>query len=270
MTNKFQYWQERKNKIVSHTGGWKIGEGVFCHGFSMMDDLVGKKSYMQVLILNATGKLVSENLAKWFEAVFICLSWPDPRIWCNHIGALGGSYRNSIVASTCAGILAADSRTYGSRPILEGVDFIKRAVEFKTKSEDIESFVKLELKKTRGKPQFMGYARPITKGDERIIAMEPFTKSLGFDFGEHMEAAYEIEEILIRDFNEGMNINGYVSAFLADQGISPEEAYSIFTIVVNSGVLACYLDSSHQSQGAFLPIACGDIEYIGKPKRSIE
>jgi len=270
MTKSYQYWLDKRNRITSYTGGWKIGEGVFCHGLSMMDDIVGKKSYMQALMLNATGRLFSEKVAKWFEAVFICLSWPDPRIWCNHIGALGGSNRNSIVAATCSGTLAADSRTYGSRPILEGVAFVRRAVEFQDLNDDIEEFVKLELKKTRGKPQFMGYARPISKGDERIIAMEPLTKELGFETGKHMEAAYKIEEILIRDFNEGMNINGYVSAFCADQGISPEEAYAIFAIVVNSGVLACYLDASKQPQGSFLPLTCEDVEYVGREVRGIE
>jgi hypothetical protein len=76
----------RRGKIISGTGGWFPGKGVFSHGYSMLDELVGEKSYFQILILNATGKMVSRELAYWVECIYGCLSWPDPRIWCNQIG----------------------------------------------------------------------------------------------------------------------------------------------------------------------------------------
>lgn len=87
----YSYWDDQRGKIKSKKGGWRVGKKVECHGLDLMEEVVGKLSYMQVVILNATGKLVSKELAEWFEAVHICLSWPDPRIWCNRIGALGGA-----------------------------------------------------------------------------------------------------------------------------------------------------------------------------------
>lgn len=41
----YQFWDERRGKIQSKKGGWVVGKGVFNHGYSMMDDLVGKASY---------------------------------------------------------------------------------------------------------------------------------------------------------------------------------------------------------------------------------
>jgi hypothetical protein len=146
-----EFWDRQRGIIRSRKGGWIIGQGVFSHGYSMMDDLVGKVSYMQVVILNATGRLPKRRLANWVEAVYICLSWPDPRIWCNHIGALGGTVRASAVASTVAGVLAADSRTYGTRPIVEGASFIQKALKKKQAGLSVEQIVEVECAHHGGK-----------------------------------------------------------------------------------------------------------------------
>ena len=264
-----EFWDQRRSVIRSRKGGWIIGRGVFAHDYSMMDDLVGKVSYMQVVILNATGRLPERRLANWVEAVHICLSWPDPRIWCNHIGALGGTVRASAVASTVAGVIAADSRTYGTRPIIEGGNFIQKALIKKKAGISSEQIVEAECRKHGGKPYVMGYARPLAKGDERVIALEHVSEELDFPLGEHLELAYDIEQVMIRNFDEGMNINGYVAAFMSDQGFTPEEMYRIFTVVVSSGVTACFIDTRDRLAGSFLPLRCDDIDYQGTPPRSL-
>jgi citrate synthase len=124
-----EWLDARRNKIFSHNGGWFPGKGVYCHGFSMLDELVGKKTYFQIMILNATGRLVEKSVADWSEGIYGCLSWPDPRIWCNQIGALAGTARASNLVATVMGSLAADSRTYGSLPIVEGATFIQQSLK---------------------------------------------------------------------------------------------------------------------------------------------
>lgn len=246
-----------------------VGEGIFNHGYSMMDDLVGKVSYMQVMVLNATGRLPERRLADWLEAVHICMSWPDPRIWCNQIGALGGATRTSVVAAITAGVLAADAKSYGSKPLLQGVDFIQTALLDYRRGISAEEIVVNACARHRGKPNITGYARPLAKGDERVVAMERVQKMLEFPVGEHLQLALQIESVLLRDFNESMNINGYVSAFLSDFGYSNEEIYRIFAMVVNSGVTACYVDTREKTADAFLPLRCADIEYTGTPARAV-
>lgn len=235
----------------------------------MMDDLVGKVSYMQVTILNATGRLPERPVADWFEAVHICMSWPDPRIWCNQIGALGGTTRTSVVAAITAGVLAADAKSYGSKPLLQGVNFIQTALLDHQRGIGAEEIVSNACAKHRGKPNITGYARPLAKGDERVIAMERVQKALGFPVGEHLQLALQIERILLRKFNESMNINGYVSAFLSDLGYTAEEIYRIFAIVVNSGITACYTDTRDKMPDTFLPLRCADIEYTGPLARAV-
>lgn len=267
--NNYQPWEKYHGHIVSSRGGWKIGSGVQNCGYDMMDDLVGKASYMQVVVLNATGRLPSRAVADWIDAIHICLSWPDPRIWCNRIGALAGSNRVSGVAASCLGVLAAESTSYGIKPLINGVEFIEHAYAQRAKGVSVDDFVDIETNKHGGKPHLMGYARPIAKGDERIPAMEKVTENLGFSIGKHLSLAYQIEAILSARFDESMNINGYVSAFLADQGYSPKEVYRIFSAVVLSGVTACYADTADRLEGSFAPLKTTDVIYKGAKARTL-
>jgi len=263
------YLNQRRGRIISNTGGWFPGKGVFSHGYNMLDELVGEKSYFQILILNATGKMVARPLADWIEAIYGCLSWPDPRIWCNQIGALAGTARTSVVAATAIGAMATDSRSYGVLPLIEGVKFIQNALVQNKNGLNAEEIVEEITKANRGKPYIVGYIRPIAKGDERLEAMERVSENLAFSVGPHLSLAYQIEKVLMEKFDEGMNINGYVSAFLSDQNFAPQEIYQLFSMLVASGVTACYLDTFHQSPNSFLPLRCDDIDYQGAAKREV-
>jgi citrate synthase len=265
----FKLWDSYRGKIRSKKGGWIIGQSVQSHGFDLTEELVGKYSYMQVIMLNATGRMPDKRLADWIEAVHICLSWPDPRIWCNRIGALGGTVGLTPITATAAGLMASDSRSYGGRTLVEGLNLIQRTKKAIDNGAPIESFIDGELRKHGGKPHLMGYSRPIAKGDERIPAMERVTKHLGFKVGAHLKLAYQIENILSQRFDEKMNINGYISGFLADQGYTPEEVHQIFSVMVFSGITACYVDTIARPRGTFAPLGVEDAVYMGKPARSI-
>ncbi len=265
--DKTLFWDERRGMIHTRKGGWIIGEAVHNHGFSMMDDLVGKTSWFQVLHLNVIGRLPERRLADWIEAVFICLSWPDARIWCNQIGSLAGTMRASSVAGVTAGILATDSTMYGAAPLLAGVEFIRKALEKKKEGLSVEAIIREHQRRPNSLPTIMGYVRPIATGDERIEAMKRVTSDLGFGTGEHLALALEIEEVMLKKFNEGMNINGYMSGFLSDQGYSSIEVYRIFSTIVSSGVHACYAEAADHPPESFFPLQCQDIEYKGPAPR---
>lgn len=234
-----------------------------------MEDLAGQVSYMQVMILNATGKLPERKFADWCEAVYICMSWPDPRIWCNHVGALGGTLGASTVASTCAGLMTMESKLYGGKSLMEGARFIQLALQKYKNGQSVENILKEELHRTKGKCNVAGYARPIVKGDVRIEVLEHLAKKLGFSRGEHLALAFKIEECLSRDFGENMYISGYVSAFLSDQNLSAQEVYRAGSILVASGVTACHAEEESKPAGSFLPLRCDDIIYTGTPPRSL-
>ncbi len=260
----------KRNKIVSDTGGWLPGKGVFNHGYNLLDDLVVNGSYMQIVILNATGKMVDRSLADWMEAIFGCMSWPDPRIWCNQIGALAGETRASVSAATVAGTLAGDSRAYAQGALERGMDFIRSAMQQLQEGKTAAEITQAEVKANRGKPNIMGFARPLAKGDERVSALEKLTKKLDFEVGPHLKLAYDIEAELFKRFGESMNIVGYMSGFLADHGFSSSEVYRVYAVSVMSGVTACYVEYADKAANEFLPLRCDDIEYTGPSVRTVK
>lgn len=267
--HSIEWLDSRRNKIYSFNGGWFPGKGVYCHGYSMMEELIGKKTYFQIMILNATGRLVDKSIADWSEGIYGCLSWPDPRIWCNQIGALAGTARASNLAATVMGSLAADSRTYGSLPIVEGATFIRHALKKYKEGMSVAQIVTEVANANGGKPMIVGYVRPIAKGDERLEAMERVTADLGVVQGEHLMLAYEIEKYMRETYDEGMNINGYVAAVMSDNGFTPEEIYNISAVAVGSGVTACYQDTVRRPPNNFLPLRCDDIDYQGQAPRVV-
>mgnify|MGYP003970584255 FL=1 len=267
--NDTKFWDKLRGKIYAGKGGWVPGEAVYSHGYSVMDDFIGRKSFFQVLILNVTGKMVEQRLADWIENTFIGVSWPDSRIWCNQIGSLGGALQASPVASVCAGVLATDSHAYGSAPFLAAVPSIVEALSKKKNGILPEEIVKAYSSSPGSPPVIVGYARPVARGDERIPAMERVTKQLGFEIGEHLALAYEISEVLLNKYNESMNIVGYIAAFLSDRGFSDKEIYRIYSMCVNSGVHGCYVESYEQVPESFFPLHCEDIDYQGKSSRPV-
>lgn len=225
---------------------------------------------MQMLVLNATGRMISPELSKWLEGNFIGMSYPDPRVWCNQISALCGTVRTSVSAATVAGSLAADSRAYGgSKTSKQGMLFIQAALTAYKNGQTLESIVGEQNVNRQGKPVITGYARPVNKKDERLIPHEKMRKKLGFEVGEHLSLAFKIGDFLEIEYALGLNIGGYTSAFLSDQDFSPQEVYQIKSIVVSSGATACFIDAANKPAESFLPLRCDDIEYTGHQAREL-
>ncbi len=268
--SSFSEWDERRGKIKSKKGGWRIGTKVESHGYDLVNDFVGKCSYMQIVILNATGKMPTREFSAWIEAAFICLSWPDSRVWCNRVGALGGTVHATPMASVSAGNMAAESLAYGPRTFIKGMNFIKSA--YKTIREDgvaVADFIQNEVDAHGGKPHLMGYARPLVRGDERVSALERVARDNGFEVGPYVSLAFEIEEELAKKFDEVMNLNSYMSAFMIDQGVTSTDACRIYSAMVVSGVAASYVDNVDDKPGLFSPLQVDDIEYRGESERKV-
>jgi len=268
--NDISFWDQRRGRILTRKGGWIIGEAVYNHGYSMLDDFVGEVSFFQVLTLNTVGRMVERSFADWLEALFICLSWPDSRIWCNQVGSLAGTLRASPVAAVCSGILASDAKMYGPGCMTTACDFIAGALRDNNAGLSPEGIVDCHPNRRNGGiPVIAGYARPVATGDERIAAMARTAAKLGLKDGKHVSLAYEIEKIMQAKWDESMNLAGYGAAFFADQGFAAQEVYRLLSCWVNSGVHACYAEAADQPPESFFPLHCEDIDYQGKPPRSV-
>jgi len=264
-----QFWDDKQDKITTSIGKWEGGKDVIIRGYSLFNDLFDQVSYFQVLVLNVTGRLISNNLSTWLENNFMVMSYPDARIWCNQIGALSGTLKSSPTAATAAGTLCADSRIYGgSQSTLVAMNFIHKALfDFEHGLAIDDIIEKLPIK--QGMPAVPGFVRPVASDDERIEPHKKMTKRLKFPSGKHSELAEKISKFMEKKYSMGMNIDGYSAAFLLDREFSPEEIYQINALRVASGVTACYVDNLQYPENSFLPLRCEKIKYAGPKKRTL-
>lgn len=259
-------WDRNRNRISSNKGGWRIGEAVYNQGYSQLEDLVGHTSYFQVMLLNVTGRLPDIRLAKWLENTFSCASWPDSRIWCNQMGALAGSSKSTAVAGTVAGVLASDSVIYGPGVMDHCMEFIGNALKEYKNGKTVQQIVDEQFGRKGSVP---GYARPIAKGDERVVAMQRVSSDLEFVVGEHEALAMKINEYLSENHDECINVGGYMVAFLSDHGFSATEVKRMTTLIVVAGVQACHAETYDKPAGTYLPMRCDDINYVGVEDRDL-
>lgn len=265
--SRAEFWDARRNRITSRKGAWQIGRGVKAGGYSLLDDLALNKGFFDVLYLHVCGRLPERRIARWLEASFICLSFPDARIWCNQIGALGGTMRCSPTAAISAGVLASDSSLYGPGTALAACEFILDARIASEHGMSPKDF--LAERRRRRRYQTPGFSRPIAQGDDRVMVLRQLAQELGFEEGRHLDLASSLGRILGQGDHTALNMLGYVTAFWLDQGLDAVQGARIFSLCVNAGVHACYSEAADEPAGAFLPLRCEDIEYCGKPPRPL-
>lgn len=264
----FDYWDQRRQRIRSRKGGWRIGQGVSCAGYSLLDDLLGNAGFFQVLMLNVTGTLPDARLTRWLEAAFICLSFPDPRIWCNQVAALAGSARCSPVAGISAGLMASDSSIYGPGCTIAALRFIahlKRNLECGAALQDLVDkrlYTRLGL-------QAPGYSRPVAHGDARVDRMEALLVELGYEQGPHLQIAWQLDAALRARSGDSLNLLGHLAAFWLDRGFDAQQGEVLFSLCVNGGLHACYEEARSNPAGSFLPLRCDDVAYRGRAERSL-
>lgn len=258
----------RRRHIRTAIGKWFGGRDTRVRGRWLLGDLLQEISITQLKVLNITGRLIEPQLATWLEKTVFFTSYPDHRIWCNQLGALAGNGAASPVAAVAAGVLAADSRAYGS---LAQYLTVKVLEELYRRYCAGESFAELVagFPVRNGVPSISGFARPVKIADERLEPMRQFTRELGLADGPYLSFTESLAEHLRLHHQADMNAAAYACAVLMDQGFNATEVYRIRTMDVASGVLACYGDLYGSTAQAFLPQRCTDVHYDGVSPRAL-
>lgn len=267
--NDVAFWHKRRGRIYAKKGGWIPGEAVYNQGYDQLRDLAGKVSYMQVVFLNALGWLPEKRLADWLEATFVCMSWPDHRIWCNQIGSLAASLRTSSTTAIAAGLMANDSHMYGSGPLLQGALFTEEALKRKKTGMDIGQVIDSFCRRLGSKPVIVGFARPLATGDNRVPVLRALIDEFGYEIGEHLQLLNDIHEVMLKRYDESMNVNAIMNGFLLDQGLTPQQILDLYAALVQSGIHACWAETVEQPPESFFPLQCEDIDYQGKSFRQV-
>ena len=265
-----EFWDAQRGVIRSRKGGWKIGEDVVLHGLSLFNQLMGSASWCQVWLLSITGRLIERRVADYCEAFWMTMSFPDARIWCNQVSALAGTMRCTPVAGVSSGTLTSDSLQYAGWAISLSANFLVGALRQTTEPGfSMDGFFASLPKSAAGCPVMPGYSRPVALGDERVAVLHRLLTSSGIPIGEHLRLALALHHVLLSRYGEQINAGGFMAAFLLDQDFTPAQIYAFFSIAVQAGAIACYIEAMDRPAESFLPMRCDDVDYQGAPPRSI-
>lgn len=257
-----------RNRILAPKGGWVIGKGVYNQGYSMLDDLVGSLTLMQLHIFNISGRMLDKEDSEIIEACFICINWPDFRVWCNQIGAFGGNNGVDVMSSVTSGLLATNSTMYGVGTIKPIYTFIRDTYLKFLDGENLENYITNYINKYKFVP---GFYRPLVKGDLRIDAVERVRKEKKKSQGKYLEFIFQLNNVIVEIDNIHMiNIGAYITAIMMDYEFTINETEEISSCATASGILACYNSVKVLPDNSFLPLRCDDIQYKGKTIRSLD
>jgi len=263
------YWRARRRHIRTATGQWLSGKDAIVRGRSLLGECMETLDLRQLQVLEITGRLISPRLSEWIDKSVFFTSYPDPRIWCNFLGASCGTQATTPVVAHAIGCLAADSRAYGSRAQYLAAQTVERLIAEEAEGVPLEVLVE-GVPKRHGFPSLSGFARPLKVEDERLGPARELSRRLGFaPPGPAVLFAERLSNYLEAQYGLGMNVAGYGAAFLLDQGFTPDEIYRISAGRVAIGVMACYAERFGEPANAFLPLHCNDIAYRGPAARSV-
>jgi len=263
-TNKIPLAEFEDNWVTS-IGAFFPGERAVYRGkdiFTELNDI----SWMGLLLLGVTGRRLSENQIRLFDAIWaMSVSYPDPRIWNNRVAALAGTVRSTAGLASAGAAAISEAQIFGGRANIAAVDFIIEAKKLVDNGQDLESVIKNELKTNRA---IYGYGRPIVREDERNQPILNIAKDLGLADGPHLKLALEVNKILSEGrWRMKMNITGLAAALGADQGLSAREYYHWVVNCFLAGIVPCYIDAKDHPEGTFFPLSCNRISYSGAQDR---
>lgn len=249
---------ESENHWETRMGGWFRDERVVYRGQDLHADLMDM-SWMELYLYGITGRRFTEAQLKVLNAIWVCTSYPDPRIWPNRVVALAGTARSTGTLGISSGIAVSEATIYGGKAVIMATDFILKSRKKVEEGWDLPSIIKQELKDYRC---VYGFGRPIIHTDERRPHLVKLLNEVGMDNGSHFLLALEIEKFLLkRKLKMHMNYGGLIASLAADIGLTPRQFYLYCSTAFIAGKLPCLIEASEKFEGTLFPMRCDCIVY---------
>ena len=256
--------QQHADCLKSRMGGWFAGERTVFRGHDLHKDLM-EMDWVELYILGITGRRFNPEQVRLMHAIWVCTSYPDPRIWNNRVAALAASARSTGTLGIAAALAVSEAAIYGRGVDVRAFEFLTGTRKALDEGVSLADCVQEELKTHRG---IAGYGRPLTSRDERIAPMMELVRSLGLGDGPHLQLAFEVDAFLQQGrLRLCMNYGAVAAALGADLGLSTREYYLFVFPAFLAGMPPCYRESLERPEGALFPLSTSHVEYEGAPKR---
>ncbi len=213
-------------------------EKITLRGFPI-EDLIGNRSYGEVLFLLLLGKLPTIEQAQMLEAIIISVidhGVKPPSTIATVTVANTGASLNSAVA---AGILSINKFHGGA--IEDAMTAISRAVELQETigSDPIQAAEMVATDYKSKGTRISGYGHRFHAADPRTVRLFEKAKELKIA-GKFVEQAEVLEKVLSEKSNKSLPINadGAIAAILCEMDFPPKIANGIFMIARTAGLVA--------------------------------
>lgn len=249
---------ESENNWKTRMGGWFRNERVVYRGKDLHIDLMDM-SWMELYLYGITGRHFTAEQIRVLNAMWVCTSYPDPRIWPNRVVALAGTVRSTGTLAVSSAIGISEATIYGGKAIIMATDFMLKSMEKIKKGYDLASIIKEELDTYRC---VYGFGRPIIHTDERRPYLVKLLEDVGLSQEGHILLAFEIEKFLLKKKdNLHMNYGGLIAAIAADIGFTPHQFHLFVSTMFIAGKSPCFIDASEKDEGLLFPLRCNCISY---------
>lgn len=198
-------------------------------------DLVGNKTYFQVIIWAITGVALSKSDAEMLEQIGVANFAADRRVWplavTRRVAAHGGDFSSAIVA----GHAVMGSPIVGSRATGSLARFMIWAKSEVAKGRSLEAVVDEAL--SRGE-KIKGFGRPVVGPDERVAPVRAIIEKYGREGGSHLVLVQSIEELLQKKRGLQSNVAAWITAVMCDLGFSPDGVHAVTMMYLTPCVFA--------------------------------
>jgi hypothetical protein len=257
--------QEHVGVLKSRMGTFIPGSHVIFRGKDLHVDLKDM-DWMELYVFGITGRHFSPEQLRLMHSIWTYTSYPDVRLWNNRVAALAGSVRSTGNLGVAAALAVSEASIYGRGIDMRAIDFLLRTRKRLQDGGTLEECIRSELDHHRS---IAGYGRPLINGDERNPHILALAEKLNLNKGGYLQLAFDVESFLFAGrWRMKMNYAGLVAALIADLGFSPQEYYLFAFPAFLAGVQPCLIEASESPEGTLYPMACTDILYEGRSKRS--
>lgn len=249
--------------LRTRVGGAFPGSHAVFRGHDLHQDLQ-HLGWVDLYAFGVTGRKLTPAQSEMIQALWVCTSYPDSRIWNNRVAALAANARSSANLAMVAGVAVSEAMVYGGNAALRSMDFLQRAARRVAAGEALEEIISAETRQSK----IFGFGRPINSIDERLPVIMKLAQKLGMSEGPHVSLAFEVERILLeRHPNLRMNFGGLQAAMVSDIGLSVREYQMLRVPHFLGGMVPCVAEAAEKDAGTLFPTPCSGVVYQGPAPR---
>ena len=247
-------------------------------GHDVLGGLLGVETLTGLTAMAVVGRRPSEDEKELIDALAVCVTVADPRIWPLKVTRIVGSY-GEMLAGFAAGQLAMLG-TYISPRIITGAAEQLQQLHLDLSAADerpSEGVIRAHIARHE---QLAGYGVPLRAQDERLLALTEYMHRKGRATLPHWRTQEALSRVMWADHAVRPNIGIGLPAALLDLGYTPGQCGALSVFLHEQDLAANAVESAAQRAPEMqrLPEAC--VRYIGagarqspraaRPTRSME